>query len=241
MNRTMESITLMCGLAATTVWVISDVAAGQPQSQTGQTRTLDVQSGRPLADAIRELERRHGWVVTYEEVPYEYSGDLVDVARSVRKDGDFTKPVLVPKGGRLSFAYSEPLPNGENEEAVLLELLRQYRASGLPGEFRLARTGRVFHVTPWTSRNALGVEVERQSALDARISIPEGDRTVDEMLTAIELAIYTETGWPIAVGGPVLGGVNYFCRSCCLKSESYRTSSESLLPSHAAAAHPSWD
>ena len=59
MNRAITSVAFVCGLAVTAVWLLCDVAAGQQVSPTGQMRTLDVQSGRPLADAIRELESRN--------------------------------------------------------------------------------------------------------------------------------------------------------------------------------------
>jgi len=238
MNRSGRRAAFIFLLAVTAMWAFSPVAGGQSVSRATGTTIIDVEGPRPLADVIRELERRHGWVVTYEEVPYEYAGDLVDVARSVRKYGDLSIPVLVPKGGRLSFAYPEPLPNGKNEEAVLQDLLRQYRASGLPGEFGLARSGEIFHVIPRTSRNALGVEEGRHSALDARISIPEGDRTVDEMLTAIELAIYTETGWAIAVGGPVW---NLFLQSRLVAGADKESARSVLLRTlHATRRQVSW-
>jgi hypothetical protein len=47
----------------------------------------------------------------------------------------------------LRFAYEE-LPNEENAEAVLLDLLREYRVSDPSIDFRLVGAGDVFLVIP---------------------------------------------------------------------------------------------
>ncbi len=41
--------------------------------------TVTVQSGRPVAEAIQELEKRYGWQITYEDPPYVHYSDITDV------------------------------------------------------------------------------------------------------------------------------------------------------------------
>ena len=53
------------------------------QEQQPQPMTIAVTSPRPLADAIKTLERRHGVVITYEDAP-NLSPDLIrDVTEEI--------------------------------------------------------------------------------------------------------------------------------------------------------------
>jgi hypothetical protein len=108
---------------------------------------LSVEDGRPLAKAIEVLESRYGWVITYEDPRYAYSGEIKDVTLSVRRDLDKYKPgeapkVLVPKGGPLTFDYDvksdTDLPS--SRETVVRELLKAQAVSGKAGRFRLENT-----------------------------------------------------------------------------------------------------
>ncbi len=47
--------------------------------------TITVQSGRPVGEAIEELEKKYGWEITYEDPPYVHYSDIVDVT-------DFDRP-----------------------------------------------------------------------------------------------------------------------------------------------------
>jgi hypothetical protein len=38
-----------------------------------QRLNLDVNDPRPLAAALEQLEKRHGWVITYDDPPYLYA------------------------------------------------------------------------------------------------------------------------------------------------------------------------
>jgi len=193
MNLSEKRAAFIFVLAVTAMWILSPIAEGQDVPRATGTMIIDVEGPRPLDAALSELRTRHGWAITYEELPLQYSGDTVDATLSVRRDGDVTKPALVAKGGRLLFTY-EAQPNGENAEAVLLDLLREYRVSDPPFEFRLARTGDVFHAIARTSRNGRGVPEERAPLLDTKISIPPKERTVQEMLVEILAAVRAEVG-----------------------------------------------
>ncbi len=48
-------------------------------SASPNTVTVQGQSGRPVAEAVRELERRYDWQITYEDPPYVHYSDIVDV------------------------------------------------------------------------------------------------------------------------------------------------------------------
>jgi hypothetical protein len=54
---------------------------------------------RPLSDALRELEQRHRWLVTYEDAFYEHLPDLEDYTAAVSKAADPTKGPRLLGGG----------------------------------------------------------------------------------------------------------------------------------------------
>jgi len=157
--------------------------------QQDETVTIHVSDARPLASAIKEIEDRYGWVITYEDPRYVDASDVEDVTWR-RKDLDFTKKVLAPRGGPFSFRY--PVPAGvdaPDASALLGKLLEEYHRTGYPGVFRLARTGSVFHIVPSASRNTLGQLEPWSSPLNARISIANNERTAFDMLEAIAAAV----------------------------------------------------
>ena len=71
--------------------------------QVGQPLSIEAIDPRPLAEAIRVLEERHGWIVTSEDARYEHESDIEDVTLAVRKDGKSEPKIIVPKGGVLAF------------------------------------------------------------------------------------------------------------------------------------------
>ena len=148
----------------------------RPSAAQADRLDVDVDDARPLAAAIEALERRHGWIITYEDPPYVFAGDILDVTAQVRKDGAMHQRVLVPAGGPFRFTYEASAAASKDASASMLEgLLEQYHASGNAGVFRLAQTGTVFHVIPARHRNALGASETTASLLDATISINTKD------------------------------------------------------------------
>jgi hypothetical protein len=45
----------------------------------GEPRSITVESGRPVAAAVKELEARFAWPITYEDPPYAHADEIVDV------------------------------------------------------------------------------------------------------------------------------------------------------------------
>lgn len=176
-----------------------------PIAANGQPRLVTVNNGRPLATVITELEQRHGWVVTYEDPPYEFDGDIDDVTESVRRDFSpgAKSRVLVSRTKAFMFEYG----NGTEQvtpAGVLSALLEDYhRHFSNVSTFRLLQTsGDVFHVVPETSAGRDGNPLTRRPQLDTRISIEDGERDGLAMLKAITEAVSSSQGseTPIAPG-----------------------------------------
>ena len=156
--------------------------ASSGSSQDNQTVNINVNSPRPLASAVEEIERRSARVITYEDPFYLYASDIEDVTLSVRRDGQTEPRVLVPRGGPFFFQYPAA---ASVDSSVLDKLVDEYNLSGHPGVFRLIRTGDVCHVVPFERKNRAGAFEPHVSLLDADISIPARDRTALEMINAI--------------------------------------------------------
>jgi hypothetical protein len=171
--------------------------ASSGASQDDQIITINVNSGRPLASVIEQIEKRSGQVITYEDPFYLYAADIEDVTLAVRRDGRTEPRVMVPRGGPFFFRY----PAAARDQLVVLErLIQEYSLSGHPGVFRLIRTGDVYHVVPSERRNFTGAFEPHASLLDANISVPVGDRTALEMVKAITEAVSSPGVARIAVG-----------------------------------------
>jgi len=95
------------------------------------TETLSISASRPIANAVETLERKYGWVITYEDPEYQNLSDFKDVTAAVRPAASFSdtreERVIVPRGGMLNFKYS--VTNGKPTEDVthlLVRLLKSY-------------------------------------------------------------------------------------------------------------------
>jgi hypothetical protein len=187
-----------CGLAVTcafiaTATVITVVA------QREQPLQLSILDARPLKAAIEQLESRYGWIITYEDPPYENITDLDDVTSRVAKNPDPKKgKVLVPRQRGFEFKY--PAASEPRAEAVLAAVIRDYNMASNNDGFRLLRTGNIFHVVPSVSDNKIGLPTNRQSRLDVRVTIPESDRSVLATVELVLAQVRELTGVAVVMG-----------------------------------------
>jgi hypothetical protein len=180
------------------------LCASSGSSQGVQTVDINVNSPRPLADAVEEIERRSGRVITYEDPFYVHTSDFDDVTLSVRRDGRTEPRVLGPRGGPFFFQY----PAAASVDSSLLnKLVDHYNLSGHPGVFRVIRTGNVYHVVPFERKNGAGVFEPHASLLDADISIPARDRTGLEMIREITETVSSRSVARVGVGAVPLNAM----------------------------------
>lgn len=186
-----------------TVLVMLWAGAYHIESRQPQRIDLFVSGGRPLAAAIRELENRFEWVITYEDPPYEWAGDIEDATLAVSKVPNPTNRVWVPRLRSFAFSYrdtKDPRPN-----AMLSAMLRDYNLSGIGAEFRSIVSGpiaseRVFHVVPTMSANERGIPTPRQSRLDVPVTLDGSERTGLELIEAVLGQVSAATGLRVAPG-----------------------------------------
>jgi hypothetical protein len=149
-GRRNYSLFLLCSATMVViVTIVKVMGGGMHQPNKDQ---ISVNDPRPVALAAESLEKKYGWIITYEDPPYVHESELVDVTEKVRRDLDKFKPgqapkVFIPKGGDLTFEYSiDPATKKPNDSAVVVQQLLDAYAIANPGIFRLDRDGARLHI-----------------------------------------------------------------------------------------------
>jgi hypothetical protein len=194
-ERKNRLLSALC-LAMTGLFILMSFVAHGRGSQGVSEIKLSVEDPRPVAEAILMMEKKYGWVITYEDPRYVHDSDIADVTLKVRRDLDKYKPgeapkVLVPRGGPLEFTYDVASDTNlpADPAMVVQKLLDAQAARDNGGRFRLETSGRIMHVIPTAIKNSAGNLVHQESVLDTIISLPAGERTVLQKLYSICAAI----------------------------------------------------
>jgi hypothetical protein len=211
-NRKLENhlLALLCSLTLVVVVATVVCVTGRGMQESGK-EILSVNGTRPVKLAAEMLEKKYGWVITYEDPPYAHESELVDITEKVRRDLDKFKPgqapkVFTPKGGELALEYEIETATKKPADSVVVvqQLLDTYAIAGNPGVFRLERDPQRLHIMVAASKNKDGVLVSRQSVLDTLITVPAQKRNGLELLDAICAAISDASGTGVVVGGAPL-------------------------------------
>lgn len=177
------------------------VSFARPALTRGQAESLEVNDPRPLAEAIKTIEAKYGWIVTYEDPYFQNESDLVDVTDTVRKSAAKgpTQRVLIPRGGRFAFTYERPSP--ESGAALIDALVAEYNASGYPGAFRVIQTAGALHVVPAAVQGDDGQLLRQTSILDVPVTLQaEKGRSALQAIEAVLTSVGMATNRRIGIG-----------------------------------------
>ena len=168
---------------------------------SSQDRTLSVDSHRALDAAVDQLHARYGWVITYQDPPYEYPDDLVNITPpGTMVDGILARKHMVPRKRSVTVAYSEPKTGSpEDKHKTLDEIVKGFREAGA-GEFRIHHRGPVSHIVPKTVRRASGGWEQVSSLCDIEVSFPPAMRTIHESVMLILSQVSQRMGTHIFAG-----------------------------------------
>ena len=148
------------------------------RAQVIRSETFSVDSSRPVATALLELTNRHPGILTYEDPPYAYSGDIQDATLQVRgrQAQGAEGRVLVPQGGRIFGQYDVYVGTGRivDGRRVVERIVQFNNRNDLGGHFRLIGGPEALHVVPLEARDANGEWNALGSILDVNISISTG-------------------------------------------------------------------
>ena len=142
-----------------------------------------VNKPRPVALAVRQVEKELGYVVTYEDTVYRFPGDIVDVSKQMRGRDPSLGPYPGMRSGTLQFRHRRRASTlaGRVEE-VLQEIVARSRRAGNIGDFRVESTVNGYHVVPVQAKNRNGVEEPYESPLETRITMHSRDESAAEMI-----------------------------------------------------------
>jgi len=143
---------------------------------------------RPVSEAVRLFQERCHCVVTYEDP--KWRADQVDEFFGTRRAG--AEKTLIPAGHPFMFIVPRDVAVRPRAEigVSLQEMLDSYDRTSDAGLFRLVAADTAWHIVPRVG-----------SALDARITVPLANRSIDEAIAAILAAVRTSTGEDIAFAG----------------------------------------
>jgi len=164
--------------------------------------SLTVSDPRPVAKAIDDIERLSGKPITYEDPPYLHASTTIDVTRMIRREGssaDDGAPVLVPKGGIVTFTLPAG-PSVEEEAGAVESLVTGYNAGRGAATFSVLRNDTFIHVVPRQAMAMSGRLEDVTPVLDARIKLEAKPRTALELLEAICAAASATSRQPVEIG-----------------------------------------
>jgi hypothetical protein len=165
----------------------------------GNSATTLADDPRPLLQAVTAVSEEYGWVVDFEDPPYESDADLVDdTAPQWRARHPGEKGFRIVAGGAFQSNYSEK-PNTATspveERLVLNKIVSDYNASGNPGKFVVRKQSDGSYAVVGNSvKDDNGNSKSVSSVLDTPISIPSGRRDVLTTIGLILDAVSSSSG-----------------------------------------------
>lgn len=173
---------------------------------TQPAASIEFRDPRPLAAAITHLQQTYGIALNYEDPPFQYEGDSVDITDQVQtekqRQANPAARIRVPRGGVLSIPDSSiSIRQGVAGDAmtVLSRLLVLHDAAGLPGRFVLEQRNGIPALTPKAVKNARGEWTAITSILDQPVSFPARDRSAAETVELLLSEITKRKGVKVAL------------------------------------------
>jgi hypothetical protein len=174
--------------------------------------TLIASNPRPLLQAMAAVSEEYGWVVNYEDAPYESSKDLIEMVapywRSTHPNGP---PSTIPAGGFFKSTFPQgpdPFASSDQEEHEILDkIVSDYNDSRNPGNFAVRKQADgSYAIVGIAIRDDEGKPRPIRPILDTPISIPNDTRGVFATINIIAQTLSAKTGFKVIVNAPVFGG-----------------------------------
>ncbi|MGH9604738.1 MAG: hypothetical protein ACRD3N_03450, partial [Terracidiphilus sp.] len=129
---------VLAGLMALTIFCSPLLSQERSIVYSNGSATVAVNDPAPLAQAIIGVREEYGWVVDYEDPPWQ-SGDLHDVSPAAwHAAHPGRRGSMEPDGGAFQSTYAvcpDMWGSASEELQVLNKIVSDYNASGNPGRF----------------------------------------------------------------------------------------------------------
>lgn len=200
----------------------------------GTTATLTANFPGPIVQAVEAVSREYGWIVDFEDPPFNSHLDLVDATDPVwRASHPDSKGATRVAGGLFQSTFPEPtaITSGDAEEQVLQKVVADYNASGNPGKFVVRKEAAArYAVVGISRRNDAGRDEAVDVLLDTPITITLEQRDAAATLQLIADTLTATTGVKVYLGtiglssNPLseatltIGGTNVAARTLLLQA-----------------------
>ena len=192
--------TIAMSMAAASVFYAVAPTSTTASSQPAIVVDL-VNQPRPVALAVRQVEKQLGYVITYEDTAYRFPGDIVDISKQMRGRDPAKGPYPGMRGGTLQLRYSPRASTlaGQVEE-VLQEIVARSRRADNIGDFSVQSTVNGYHVVPVQAKNRNGIEEPYESPLDSRITMESRDESAADMIRRFLEVVSKASGQTVEEG-----------------------------------------
>ena len=228
-------------------FVFALLAIALPLATQGQEsklllRTISVNNGRPMMEAIDQLRARYGWLISYQDPPYEHPDDLMLREGAPRRH-------MVPRRMSVSVDYMEPQAGDlQGRHRTIDRIVEGFSAAGA-GQFRVHHWGSYSYVVPVSVKRANGVLENLPSICEMTVSFPPAMRTIDESLALILPRISQWVHAPIGRGADPINlfiGHRYLSEAedepvCALMSRIFEGPNPTRVAVHVPPVHIVWD
>jgi hypothetical protein len=177
---------------------------GRAQTTSTPTAALDqvridvVNERLPIAEAVQQIERRFGRVVTYEDMPHVAPSDLVDITDQMVPVNRRKVPVVVARADSIRLAYTSRYTTLDDQTGeALTQLVAVWNGGNHSAKFRVERVAGGYHVIPVARRRLSETMEPYTSPLDTRITVLPAERSGTETLAVLARAITDSSGRPL--------------------------------------------
>lgn len=172
--------------------------AAFPQSNDPAPNEIDVNSARPLSDALLELQQRVSFPINFEELPHEHKGSMISVMADTRRG---RRELFSPKRGHLRFAVQEYSEDPrQNAITSAQSALTAFSNSRLPGAYKLVHPEWSVNVLP---SQLVGIDGRVRSAAPVMaipVKLAYAERGQTETLLALLDCVASACGRPVKLG-----------------------------------------
>ncbi len=167
---------------------------------TAQERKLSVDGGRPLYQAIAQLHNLNGWLISYEDPPFEHPGDLEATAPTAPPGPPTTRTHISPRHMKMEITYQESKTGAiEEQRKIVDDIVAQAVAAGA-GNFRVYHNGQFSHLVPVSVRKVSGEMEKVTSICDVKVSLPQATRTLWDSVGLILSEVSHTSNIPVTLG-----------------------------------------
>jgi hypothetical protein len=159
-----------------------------------QADDLFVNDPRPMAAMAEKIEQQTGWTITYEDPSYQFAGDIVEFPGEAAEGKSYFGMRPVP------FVFTFDAETRKDAVRAVGALVDHFEMRTGGQKFRVLAEKGFIHLVPELNRDKDGMWAAQRPALDTRISLPAGKRSLMDFLVEVTAVLSQESGRRIDVG-----------------------------------------